>query len=128
MIRWLKKLSGRRLNRPENLVESIVALGHILSVEDKECFKEWSEEKSVAKLHHSLGRWIRNNWGLWDENSKLSKWFKGRGIWHADDMSLIIITSYCRKTKGQPIKLQDQIQGYIKYWSELGLQNEAETR
>jgi len=81
--------------------------------------KEWSEEKFTCSLHHSLGRWIRNNWKLWDEEGALYKWFKERGIEHADDMSGIILTSYYRSTHGLSIELDEQIEVYKKYWEDL---------
>lgn len=109
-------LFGDKLKNPCNLDEAVVAMDYILSLEDKELFQEWSEEKFVSTLHHSLGRLIRNKWGLWNETSKLYKWFKAIGIWHADDMSGIILTSYSRKTHNLPMKLGEQIQNYIEYW------------
>lgn len=109
-------LFGDKLKSPCNLDEAIVSLGYIINPEDKEQFQEWFEEEFLGRTHHNLGRWIRNNWGLWDETSKLHKWFKAIGIWHADDMSGIILTSYYRKTHNIPIRLDEQIQNYIKYW------------
>lgn len=105
-----------KLKIPCNLDEAVLALGETLSPEDEEYFKDWSEEKFVPSLHHNIGRWVRNNWGLWDEKSKLHKWFKAIGIWHADDMSGIILTSYYRKTHNLPIRLREQIQHYVEYW------------
>ena len=113
-------LSGDKLRNPHNLDEALVALDYILSPEDKERFQEWSENKFVASLHHNLGRWIRNNWGLWNDESKFNKWFNTIGIWHADDMSGIILTTYYRKVHNLPIKLKKQIQHYIKYWQAAG--------
>lgn len=140
MIKWLKNLwvlyskgakasnfpikecglFGGKMNSPCNLDEAVVALGYVISSKDKELFQEWSEEKFVSALHHSLGRWIRNNWGLWDERSKLHKWFKALGIWHADDMSGIIITSYYRETHNLPRRFGEQVQLYIEYWRAEG--------
>jgi len=124
-MKWFKNLFrryslvGDKLKNPCNLDEAMVALGHILDSEEKEGFKKWGEDKFVASLHHSLGRWIRNNWGLWNEKSKLHNWFKVIGIWHADDMSGIILTSYYRKEHGLSIKLDKQIQCYIEYWANV---------
>lgn len=38
-------------------------------------------------FHDSVGRWMRNTWGLWDDDSELRKFFNSIGIFHADDMS-----------------------------------------
>ena len=95
---------------------AVTALDLILNNEDKEIMHKWSEAKFTAKMHHNPGRWIRNTWGLWDEKSRLHKWFKKKGIWHADDMSGIILTTYYRTIRKLPIKLTEQIEGYKKYW------------
>lgn len=38
-------------------------------------------EDDMTQYHHSLGRWIRNNWGLW-AGARLSKYFNELGIKH----------------------------------------------
>ena len=114
-------LFGRKLKNPCNIDEAVIAFDYVLKPEDKERTWEWNEEKFTANLHHNIGRWIRNNWGLWDENSKLHKWFKSIGIWHADDMSGIILTTYFRKTHNLPIKFEEQIRWYIEYWEDQAL-------
>lgn len=116
-MNWLKKLFGCKLNPPTNLIEALDALDKMLAAGDKNIIRAVSSEETLATFHHSLGRQLRNDWGLWEtKKSKLYHWFKSRGIWHADDMSSIIIKSFCRMTKGQPVRLQDQIQEYIEYW------------
>lgn len=50
---------------PNNLWEAIQKLDKSLSKEDK----EYLLENGTLSVHHSLGRWIRNNWGLWDEKN-----------------------------------------------------------
>lgn len=109
-----------KLKSPGNLDEAIVAVGYIINTEDEELFQEWSEAEFVARTHHNLGQLLRNNWGLWDEKSKLAKWFKAIGIWHADDMSGIILTSYYRNKHHLLIKLEQQVQNYINYWKAEG--------
>lgn len=83
-----------------------------IGVEARKC----SEEDFVTKLHHSVGRQIRNEWGLWSGESELCKRFNQVGIHHPDDMSSIILTSYHRKVHDFPPELGGQIQHYIEYW------------
>ena len=64
-----------------------------------------------------MGQWLRNNWGLWS-GSRLKEWFEDRGIFHTDDMSAIILTSFWREVNGEPIKLDEQIKSYQDYWKE----------
>ena len=63
-------------------------------------------------------RWIRNEWGLWT-GSLLAFWFFEKEIYHADDMSGIIVDSYRRTIGGQPIDLESQIEVYHKHWEEI---------
>lgn len=101
-----------------------------IPVDLEDCFKEierlfpdarnqighWKEDQ-MDTIHHGTGRWIRNNWGLWS-GSRLHDWFFKRGIWHADDMSGIILTSYWRRVHDEPVDLEGQIRHYKKYWKE----------
>ncbi len=111
-------LFGGKLRHISNFDEALYALDRTLDeVVRNDIFSfNQSEMDVVTKSHHTLGRWIRNNWGLWDTSSSLHRWFKKRGIWHADDMSCIIIRSYYRKFKGEPIRFQEQVQSFIEFW------------
>ena len=105
---------------PVNLEDCIRNLKELLSEEDKNIILKWKEEE-CCKLHFSLGMWLRNNWGLW-EDSHLSKWFNENGVKHADDMSSIIITSFWRDMHNKPIKLDEQIKFYQDYWKNAGVE------
>ena len=81
-----------------------------------EAIYKLSEDQFLGQAHHGLGRFLRNEWGLWG-GSDIQKWFKERGIHHADDMSSIILTSFHRKLFNKDIDLDGQIKHYIKYWN-----------
>ena len=76
-------------NIPETLSDAILALYVKLSDEDKQQLIE----NGAISVHHSLGRWIRNNWGLW-EDSILKKNLENEGFTHPDDMSNYIIEEF----------------------------------
>lgn len=79
------------MNIPTNLKEAIQELNKLLSQEDK----EYLLEHGALSVHHSLGRWIRNNWGLWnEEDNKFKVNLKKLGYEHPDDMSNYIIEQY----------------------------------
>lgn len=61
------------------------------------------------------GRVMRNEWGLW-EGSDLAQWFYKREIYHADDMSGIIVDSYQKVLVDEPIDLEEQIKHYHAHW------------
>ena len=78
---------------PQNLQEAIEELDRKLNKEDK----EYIVENGSLAVHHSLGRWIRNNWGLWnEEDNELKASLKKLGYSHPDDMSNYIIKQYIR--------------------------------
>jgi hypothetical protein len=59
--------------------------------------------------------WLRNGWWLW-HGSRLSQYFNKLGIQHPDDMSGIILASYYRRLRQQPLRVTDQIELYQTYW------------
>lgn len=46
-----------------------------------------------STAHHTMGMWIRNNWGLWG-GSRLQAYLQGKGYKDPDDMSDYILTCY----------------------------------
>jgi len=102
------------MDTPNNLDE---CLDYLEKVVDRDEFLE----NDTIVYHHTTGRDIRNNWGLWDEDSKLHQWFKSIGVWHADDMSGIIFDSLKRKLKGEDIKLDEQVKHYKDFWERSGV-------
>lgn len=105
---------------PRNINECFLVLDEIFSEskEDFEWFKSASDSDAVSGLHNGLGRWIRNTWGLWSKDTELYSVLNNMGLWHADDMSSIIITSYHKKITGKKLALKEQVQYYNDYWSE----------
>ena len=98
---------------PTDLDDCFVELNRMLHPKFIEKLK--SGEESAIDQHFGLGLWIRNNWGLW-ANLRLNRYFHEKGIFHPDDMSGIILTSYLRHLNNQPIELDAQIKYYQDYW------------
>jgi len=101
---------------PRNLNDCIAILDEQTPPNIVEKLKDGS--LSTTDLHHTLGRSMRNTWNLW-EDSVLHKWFKNRGIFHADDMSGIIMDSFVRHLKGEPIDFDGQVKFYQDYWEKM---------
>ena len=76
---------------PQTLSEAISYLTNNISDEDK----QYIIKNGAISVHHSLGRWIRNNWGLW-ENSELKRNLEKEGLTHPDDMSNYIIEEFLK--------------------------------
>lgn len=82
-----------------------------------------TEHEFSGRLHHGFGTWMRNNWRLWG-GSRLSKYFNDRGIYHPDDMSGIILTSYHRTINGKEIRFNEQVKYYQEYWEKSKIDQE----
>lgn len=103
--------------KPKNLDEAVLQLEGLHHDTIKLKILSMSEDQFAARSHFEMGMWIRNNWRLW-RGGKLVKYFNSIGIFHPDDMSGIILTSYYRHLKGQDRALQKQVQCYQNYWKE----------
>lgn len=101
---------------PKNLEDCFVQIDKMLNDSIKIEIKKKTEDDFSADSHFGLGKWVRNNWGLW-AGSRLSKYFNKMDIYHPDDMSGIIVTSYYRKLTGKEIDLEKQIKFYKSYWT-----------
>lgn len=99
---------------PTNLEECFKELHKKAMDKDLEDIKSRPEEDMI-EFHHTLGRWIRNEWGLWSGGS-LQDYFKNLGLHHADDMSGLILTSFYRHLKNIPLDIQKQVNYYKEYW------------
>ena len=100
---------------PKNLEEAVLQLERIHHDTTKQRILEMTEDLFTGHSHFGLGMWIRNNWKLW-KGGELAKYFNSIGIFHPDDMSGIILTSYYRHLKGQERALDKQVKYYQDYW------------
>lgn len=76
---------------PKTVEEAVTTLERILSDEDR----EYLLENGAISMHDSLGRWIRNEWGLWT-GSELKDELMDKGFNHPDDMSNYIIEEFIK--------------------------------
>ncbi|MBK7142758.1 MAG: hypothetical protein IPH75_11835 [bacterium] len=99
---------------PVDLDDCLAYLDTTLTPTVIDTLRAWKEE-DLSLAHLGLGLWLRNDWGLW-HGSRLAKWFNAQGIFHPDDMSGIILTSYWRHLHDVPIQLDSQVASYVAYW------------
>lgn len=102
-------------NKPVNLEEAVEQLKIIHHDSTKQKIIAMTEDEFIASAHMGLGMWVRNNWGLWKGN-ELAESFNSIGIYHPDDMSGIILTSYYRELHEQEWKVDEQVKYYQDYW------------
>jgi len=83
---------------PKTLEECFEILDEKLSSQDRSYLQDAEDPDAAAvSLHHSLGRYLRNTWGLWGDGSELKRCLReDHGITHPDDMSGFILREYCR--------------------------------
>ena len=116
-------LNGQSVSRedvihsPANLEEAVFHLMKIMPDSSQQNILLMSEDDFIAGSHFRLGMWIRNNWRLW-RGGQLANDFKSRGIFHPDDMSGIILTSFFRELHGLDWELDEQIKRIQNYWKE----------
>ena len=105
------KVGGRYI--PADLEDAIKELDKELDAKQKKLLRDSAQ---FVDLHFGMGMWIRNNWGLWG-HSRLQKYFLKHGVWHADDMSSIIIDEYLNYLQGKPYetKLEEDPVAKPKY-------------
>ena len=88
-------------------------------------FKTWDDsvtyefknipDSNLANINHGTGMWLRNNYGLWGRTCVVH-YFWDKGIFHPDDMSAILLTSYHRYLNAKPINVEEQIKMYKAFW------------
>jgi len=104
---------------PKNLDECFTELKKNLYEEELAKFKNTEEDKAVTNAHFGLGMWIRNEWirnRPKEAQRPLKKYFNDMGIFHPDDMSSIVLTSFHRHLNNKGIKLEHQVKWYQEYW------------
>jgi hypothetical protein len=76
---------------PATVDEAVGVVIATLSDEDKATIAAMAESELIG-LHFGLGRWIRNNLGLWQGNTALMEDTRGRdpSIRHPDSVSTVI--------------------------------------
>lgn len=95
---------------PKEMHTAYKDLDHMLSPAIKTEIAEGTEE-ALAKYHRELAGWIRNNWGT-RRNSDLRRWFRAGGIDNPEDISAIILKSYRRYLRDEPLGLDALVKDY----------------
>lgn len=101
---------------PENLIECFQYFDSIITFDQMEEIK--TGELKAIHLHHGLGMWIRNNWGLWTKEGPLYGYLKEIGLNHPDDMSNMILESYFAHLKEEPYNFETYVLKCKQYWKD----------
>jgi hypothetical protein len=107
---------------PKDLEDCLRVLDQQVHSEDIQKIRDGSI--TVVDMHMGLGLRIRNEWLITRDDrglgsrSRLAVYFRSLGIDHPDDMSGIILESFVRHVKQEPINLDEQVAYYKDYWAE----------
>ena len=82
---------------PKNMNEVFEFFNKELTDADKKMLLKYP----AIKFHHTLGRWIRNNFELWNTQSELKAYLIDKSFTHPDDMSNYIIEEYQKHLKNE---------------------------
>jgi hypothetical protein len=132
ICRWFGRLGlkiigmdeTKEFKKPETFERALFlcATGyHCFSQKDKDILKNQKTANDFAVvLHHNYGRKIRNDYGLWNEESKLVDHMKRRfGIDHPDDISAVLLMCTWQILNKKPITPQKFALRFIEYWKEV---------
>ncbi len=118
-VEYIKKYNERiLLSRiddvyiPKDTKEAMEELKRLTDVEGRKKLITAPEDTIASKLHYSLGRWISLNWGF-DQGSRLSHYYKLKGVVEIDDKIDLLIRAFYRDLKGLHIQEDKLIKGYI---------------
>lgn len=89
---------------PTDIFSCFKQLDTLLCDTAKLSIKEKKDEVGLAEFHMGLGRWMRNNWGLWG-GSRLQQYFFSKKVMHPDNMSGIILVAYNKYLNGYSIDI-----------------------
>ena len=110
----------------QDIVPSTIerAVDHIvesLADEEKRDIRFASSQDSLCAGHHTVGRYIRNEWSLWEPDSPLKRnAVETYGIAHADDISGLIIEWVFAKIKRREFDPIKHVQIYHEHWVAAG--------
>ncbi len=105
---------------PDVIPTTIAAAVDVLvaAMTDEE-LSEISRGATTAMAHHGLGRWLRNNWSLWDLTTPLNRdAVKTYGLAHGDDLSSLILNWAWAKIEqgGSVFEPQAHAEELKEYW------------
>ena len=108
---------NNKVKVPVTLSECFDALDQLLNAGERDQLM-MCDEKDVIFFHHGLGRFIRNEWGLWS-GGPLSKHLRELGFIHPDDMSQTIIEAYRANMRKESFDIDSKIKEYKEYWDKV---------
>lgn len=110
------------LSIPTDLTAAVMQLMALLDDANQlESFKGKTPNECAGLYHHSLGTYIRNEWGLWASETPISKHLESLGVFHGDDKSAAIFRALWHHVNGTIFDLPAYLELCRAHWAEYGL-------
>lgn len=107
---------------PDTLERAVLLLDKLLVPEVREVMLAQTSARDCAVVvHHGVGTWIRNNWGLW-QGGPLSDDLSARGFTHPDDMSSVVLQCWCHLQRNETCDVEAMADYYRAYWQRMAFQ------
>ena len=124
----------KTIKQPKDLIEAFEVLKELLPKEEIEKIKK---TKDMSKFHFGLGRWIRNNFGLWRESDLQNHLFDQaknlenpvpwlRYISHPDNQSSFILDSFKKHLNNPKLTEKQLFKEKIDYLEKQWNQSQKE--
>ena len=105
---------------PQSLEEAISHVKEKIAKFVKEELAKGKNEDDIANsMHFGLGKFIRNHWGLWSGDSLLFKELSSLGLFHADDMSSLVLKCAVLDLNNKDRDVPGIVKHYKNYWKNV---------
>lgn len=112
--RYQERIKMTRINDvyiPANTEEAMKELVRLTEEDARKKLLTVPEDTIASKLHFSLGRWMQLNWGM-DEGSRISHYYKTKGISYTDDQIDLLLRCFYRFVSGSDLREDDLVRHY----------------
>lgn len=101
---------------PSTIAAAVDAI--VVSIDETEREFIRSESRSHLAVHHTVGRYIRNAWSLWDPDSPIKRdAIATYRIAHADDISGLILSWVAAKVRDEEFNPFAECERFHQHWA-----------
>lgn len=116
MLKLVGRVEMSNHEIPHTLDGAIQSLISLLGPEDLKFIDTNTCEEVSTTYHHSLGRYLRNTWGMWTDGNSLTRHMNTLGLKHADDMSAVIIEATWHYRHHVQFDLKGRVAEFQEHW------------
>ena len=98
------------------------AVNHLFGNLTEEHKEQILEIDNSAQIHHTIGRFLRNSWSLWEKDTPLKNdAIQTYEIAHADDISGLILGWLFAKVRNKDFDPILYCESFHKHWAQFGI-------